>query len=130
MHAAEVKPKAVLDFLLLHADDCCREGSADLCVQLFCFQRLRGLQGEQRAHANALDALAIFRDLIGLAAPPASAAHIISTGLHLKVGTPEPGRYKAIVSSDDKQYGGQGRINNTTEHFTHPEGTPGRHNVF
>ncbi|CAK0744688.1 1,4-alpha-glucan-branching enzyme, chloroplastic/amyloplastic [Coccomyxa viridis] len=42
-----------------------------------------------------------------------------------KVGTPEQGRYKAIVSSDDKQYGGQGRINNSVEHFTHPEGTPG-----
>ncbi|CAL5219263.1 g1061 [Coccomyxa viridis] len=42
-----------------------------------------------------------------------------------KIGTPEPGRYKAIASSDDKQYGGQGRIDNTIEHFTHPEGTPG-----
>ena len=43
----------------------------------------------------------------------------------LQVGTPEPGRYKAVASSDDKIFGGQGRINNETEHFTHPEGTPG-----
>ena len=30
-----------------------------------------------------------------------------------------------MISSDDKQFGGHGRINNTIEHFTHPEGTPG-----
>ena len=47
----------------------------------------------------------------------------------MKVGTPEQGRYKAIVSSDDEQYGGQGRIDNSVEHFTHPEGTPGTFNA-
>ena len=47
----------------------------------------------------------------------------------MQVGTPEQGRYKAIVSSDDKQYGGQGRIDNSVEHFTHPEGTPGTPNA-
>jgi hypothetical protein len=29
------------------------------------------------------------------------------------------------MSSDDARFGGRGRINNETEHFTHPEGTPG-----
>ncbi|EIE25420.1 starch branching enzyme [Coccomyxa subellipsoidea C-169] len=42
-----------------------------------------------------------------------------------KVGTPEPGRYKAVLTSDDVEFGGRGRINHDTEHFTHPEGTPG-----
>ena len=48
-----------------------------------------------------------------------------ASSVRMQVGTPEQGRYKAIVSSDDKQYGGQGRIDNSVEHFTHPEGTPG-----
>lgn len=30
-----------------------------------------------------------------------------------------------MISSDDKRFGGHGRIDNTVEHFTHPEGTPG-----
>ena len=50
--------------------------------------------------------------------------------MHAQIGTPEPGRYKAVVSSDDKQYGGQGRIDNATEHFTHPEGTPGKRHAL
>lgn len=48
----------------------------------------------------------------------------------MKVGTPEPGRYKAVISSDDKQYGGQGRIDSITEHFTHPEGSPGKRYIL
>ena len=44
---------------------------------------------------------------------------------HVQVGTPEPGRYKAVLTSDDVEFGGRGRINHDTEHFTHPEGTPG-----
>ncbi len=52
-----------------------------------------------------------------------------ASSVPMQVGTPEQGRYKAIVSSDDKQYGGQGRINNSVEHFTHPEGTPGTSNA-
>ena len=43
----------------------------------------------------------------------------------MQIGTPEAGRYKAVLSSDDKEYGGQGRIDGIVEHFTHPEGTPG-----
>jgi hypothetical protein len=43
----------------------------------------------------------------------------------MQVGTPEPGRYKAVLSSDDIEFGGSGRIGHETEHFTHPEGTPG-----
>ena len=35
-----------------------------------------------------------------------------------------------MISSDDKQFGGHGRINNTVEHFTHPEGTPGERPPF
>jgi len=60
-----------------------------------------------------------------LAAPPALSEQALIGGLHAQIGTPEPGKYKAVISSDDKQYGGQGRIDNTVEHFTHPEGTPG-----
>ena len=48
-----------------------------------------------------------------------------ASSVPMQVGTPEQGRYKAIVSSDDKEYGGQGRIDNNVEHFTHPEGIPG-----
>lgn len=43
----------------------------------------------------------------------------------LQVGTPEPGKYRAVLNSDDPAFGGQGRINSATEHFTHPEGMPG-----
>ena len=41
------------------------------------------------------------------------------------MGTPEAGKFGAVLSSDDPEFGGQGRINSATEHFTHPEGTPG-----
>ena len=60
-----------------------------------------------------------------LAAPSALSEQALIGGSHAQIGTPEPGRYKAVISSDNKQYGGQGRIDNTVEHFTHPEGTPG-----
>jgi 1,4-alpha-glucan branching enzyme len=43
----------------------------------------------------------------------------------LQVGTMEAGKFRAVLSSDDAAFGGQGRINSATEHFTHPEGTPG-----
>lgn len=46
------------------------------------------------------------------------------------MGTPEAGRYKAVLTSDDVEFGGQGRINHETEHFTHPEGTPGHSPSF
>lgn len=42
-----------------------------------------------------------------------------------QVGTMEAGKFRAVLSSDDPAFGGQGRINSKTEHFTHPEGTPG-----
>ena len=44
---------------------------------------------------------------------------------HAQVGTMEAGKFQAVLSSDDLEFGGQGRINSATEHFTHPEGTPG-----
>jgi len=43
----------------------------------------------------------------------------------VQVGTPEAGRYKVVLTSDDVEFGGQGRLSHATEHFTHPEGTPG-----
>ena len=30
-----------------------------------------------------------------------------------------------MLSSDDKEFGGHGRLDHATEHFTHPEGNPG-----
>ncbi len=43
----------------------------------------------------------------------------------LQVGTPEAGKYRAVLSSDDSRFGGQQRVNPTVDHFTAPEGQPG-----
>jgi hypothetical protein len=42
-----------------------------------------------------------------------------------QVGTPEPGKYRIALDSDDPQFGGPARIGHGAEHFTHPEGQPG-----
>eukprot|EP00891_Asterochloris_glomerata_P000493 jgi/Astpho2/493/fgenesh1_pm.00011_%23_33_t len=42
-----------------------------------------------------------------------------------KVGTPEAGKYRAVLSSDDSRFGGQQRVNPTVDHFTAAEGQPG-----
>ena len=42
-----------------------------------------------------------------------------------QVGVPEPGKYRAVLSSDDSVFGGQQRVDGTVEHFTQPEGLPG-----
>ena len=38
---------------------------------------------------------------------------------------PEGGRYQAVLSTDDKQFGGQGRIDHDAAHLSQPEGQPG-----
>ncbi len=42
-----------------------------------------------------------------------------------QVGTPEPGKYRIALDSDDPQFGGPARVGHGAEHFTHPEGQPG-----
>lgn len=38
-----------------------------------------------------------------------------------RVPVPEPGRYKAVLSTDSEKYGGQGRVNEKDYHFSFPE---------
>eukprot|EP00271_Cylindrocystis_brebissonii_P007309 TRINITY_DN20683_c0_g1_i1.p1 TRINITY_DN20683_c0_g1~~TRINITY_DN20683_c0_g1_i1.p1 ORF type:complete len:881 (+),score=127.80 TRINITY_DN20683_c0_g1_i1:240-2882(+) len=43
-----------------------------------------------------------------------------------KVGCREPGKYRLALDSDDKEYGGQGRVGRGVDHFSSPEGIPGK----
>ena len=45
--------------------------------------------------------------------------------LWLQVGVPTAGKYQAILSSDDEEFGGQGRIDHSAAQLSHPEGQPG-----
>ena len=42
-----------------------------------------------------------------------------------QVGVPKGGKYQAILSTDDKEFGGQGRIDHAAAHLSQPEGQPG-----
>ncbi|KIZ01544.1 1,4-alpha-glucan branching enzyme [Monoraphidium neglectum] len=43
----------------------------------------------------------------------------------LKVATPEPGKWRVIIDSDDPRFGGQGRVGHDTDHFTSPAAEAG-----
>lgn len=45
-----------------------------------------------------------------------------------RIGVDRPGKYKVILSTDDKQFGGFDRIDKNVEHLTFPEGWNGRRN--
>lgn len=45
-----------------------------------------------------------------------------------RIGVEEAGQFKIILSSDDPQFGGQGRINKDVLHFTQPHPYAGRRN--
>lgn len=44
----------------------------------------------------------------------------------VKVGVGEPGKYMVKLDSDALDYGGPGRVPHCGEHFTQPEGVPGK----
>ena len=44
--------------------------------------------------------------------------HPTQSFVDYRVGIEEPGKYKAILSSDEKRFGGHDRIDLTVEHFT------------
>ncbi|CAI5518474.1 unnamed protein product [Closterium sp. Naga37s-1] len=43
-----------------------------------------------------------------------------------KVGCKEPGKWRVVLDSDAIEFGGQGRVGHDVDHFTSPEGIPGR----
>ncbi|KAK9820161.1 hypothetical protein WJX72_006858 [[Myrmecia] bisecta] len=43
-----------------------------------------------------------------------------------KVGVPEAGKWRVVLDSDDVKFGGKGRVGHDVDHFTHPEGEPGK----
>ncbi|KDE03556.1 1,4-alpha-glucan-branching enzyme [Microbotryum lychnidis-dioicae p1A1 Lamole] len=45
-----------------------------------------------------------------------------------RLGTDWPGKYAVVLSSDDKEFGGHGRIDKSVEHFTTPMEWNGRRN--
>lgn len=38
-----------------------------------------------------------------------------------KIGVKIPGTYKVLLSSDDKEFGGESRVDTSIQHFTKPE---------
>uniref|UniRef100_A0A5B6ZSP6 1,4-alpha-glucan branching enzyme n=1 Tax=Davidia involucrata TaxID=16924 RepID=A0A5B6ZSP6_DAVIN len=42
-----------------------------------------------------------------------------------KVGCDLPGKYRAVLDSDAREFGGHGRVGHDVDHFTSPEGIPG-----
>lgn len=45
-----------------------------------------------------------------------------------KIGVETPGKYKIVLDSDSKEFGGHCRLDHNTEYFTFPEGYAGRRN--
>lgn len=45
-----------------------------------------------------------------------------------RVGVEVPGKYKVVLNSDDKQFGGHARVDNSGEYFTTPMEWNGRKN--
>ncbi|XP_068646591.1 1,4-alpha-glucan-branching enzyme 1, chloroplastic/amyloplastic-like [Aristolochia californica] len=43
-----------------------------------------------------------------------------------KVGCDLPGKYRVALDSDASEFGGQGRVGHDVDHFTSPEGVPGK----
>ncbi|KAG9443121.1 hypothetical protein H6P81_018975 [Aristolochia fimbriata] len=43
-----------------------------------------------------------------------------------KVGCDLPGKYRVTLDSDALEFGGQGRVDHDVDHFTSPEGVPGK----
>lgn len=43
-----------------------------------------------------------------------------------KVGVGEGGKYRVVLDSDDRAFGGEGRVGHDTDHFSQPEGIPGQ----
>ena len=56
----------------------------------------------------------------------AGARNVDEAPLRPQVGVPEPGKYRIALDSDDAEYGGPARVGHGEEHFTHPEGQPGK----
>ena len=42
-----------------------------------------------------------------------------------QVGAGEGGKYRVVLDSDERRFGGAGRVGHDTDHFTSPEGEPG-----
>lgn len=43
-----------------------------------------------------------------------------------KIGCDTPGKYRVVLDSDALEFGGYGRVGHDVDHFTSPEGIPGR----
>lgn len=43
-----------------------------------------------------------------------------------KIGCKEPGKYHIAIDSDSLEFGGRGRVGHDVDHFSSPEGIPGR----
>ncbi|KAJ7524247.1 hypothetical protein O6H91_18G083400 [Diphasiastrum complanatum] len=52
--------------------------------------------------------------------------HPLNTYSGYKVGCNLPGKYKVALDSDSQDFGGLGRVDHEVEHFTSPEGVPGK----
>eukprot|EP01018_Ginkgo_biloba_P039526 Gb_16532 [translate_table: standard] len=52
--------------------------------------------------------------------------HPENTYVGYKVGCDMPGKYRVALDSDALEYGGQGRVGHDVDHFTSPEGVPGK----
>eukprot|EP00249_Psilotum_nudum_P020063 c27542_g1_i7 orf=460-2403(+) len=52
--------------------------------------------------------------------------HPVNTYSGYKVGCDLPGKYRVTLDSDSLEYGGQGRVGHDVDHFTTPEGEPGK----
>ncbi|XP_023311807.1 1,4-alpha-glucan-branching enzyme [Anoplophora glabripennis] len=54
--------------------------------------------------------------------------HPVKSFADYRVGIEEPGEYRIVLCSDDKEFGGFGRIDTSVRFFTVPEGYSGRRN--
>jgi len=43
-----------------------------------------------------------------------------------RIGVPNPGKYRIVLDSDDKAFGGHGRLDHNTDHLSFPEPFGGR----
>lgn len=56
--------------------------------------------------------------------------HPVKSFADYRIGIEDPGEYKIVLSSDDNEFGGFGRIDKSVKILTVPEGYSGRRNYL